>query len=120
MKKKLLVIAEITDTGYSAYIPEIPGCVTVGDTYDELKRNIREAIELYYEGGDESDLPKAVRDAKNNGFEIELKVDVKELLSHFQGIITKAGLEKITGISQNLLSQYAGGFKNPSEKQAKR
>ena len=35
---------------YSAYVPDLPGCISVGDTLDELEANIREAIELHLEG----------------------------------------------------------------------
>jgi predicted RNase H-like HicB family nuclease len=41
------VVIEKTGTGYSAYVPDLPGCVSVGDTREEMERNIREAIELY-------------------------------------------------------------------------
>ena len=41
------VVIEKTDTGYSAYVPDLPGCVSVGNTREEMDRNIREAIDLY-------------------------------------------------------------------------
>ena len=41
------VVIEKTNTGYSAYVPDLPGCVSVGRTRAEMDRNIREAIELY-------------------------------------------------------------------------
>ena len=41
------VVIEKTGTGYSAYVPDLPGCVSVGSTRVEMNRNIREAIELY-------------------------------------------------------------------------
>jgi predicted RNase H-like HicB family nuclease len=41
------VVIEKTDTGYSAYVPDLPGCVSVGRTREEMDRNIREAIDLY-------------------------------------------------------------------------
>src|SRR5437016_8598167 len=41
------VVIEKTETGYSAYVPDLPGCVSVGRTREEMDRNIREAIELY-------------------------------------------------------------------------
>lgn len=44
---KYAVIIEKTSTGYSAYVPDLPGCVSVGATRGEMDRNIREAIELY-------------------------------------------------------------------------
>ncbi len=43
-----VVIIEATEDGsYSAYVPDLPVCFTIGDTLDEVKVNIREAIELY-------------------------------------------------------------------------
>ena len=44
---KYAVVIEKTATGYSAYVPDLPGCVSVGQTREEMDRNIREAIELY-------------------------------------------------------------------------
>ncbi|MBI4908900.1 MAG: type II toxin-antitoxin system HicB family antitoxin [Acidobacteria bacterium] len=44
---KYAVVIEKTQTGYSAYVPDLPGCVSVGSTRQEMDRNIREAIELY-------------------------------------------------------------------------
>jgi predicted RNase H-like HicB family nuclease len=41
------VVIEKTGTGYSAYVPDLPGCVSVGHTRKEMDRNIREAVELY-------------------------------------------------------------------------
>jgi predicted RNase H-like HicB family nuclease len=44
---KYAVVIEKTATGYSAYVPDLPGCVSVGRTRVEMGQNIREAIELY-------------------------------------------------------------------------
>jgi len=47
---KYLIILEKTKTGYSAYSPDLPGCVTTGSTQEETEQNIREAIEFHLEG----------------------------------------------------------------------
>ena len=47
---KYLIILEKTKTGYSAYSPDLPGCVTTGGTQEETEQNIREAIEFHLEG----------------------------------------------------------------------
>ncbi len=44
---KYAVVIEKTETGYSVYVPDLPGCISVGRTREEIDRNIREAIELY-------------------------------------------------------------------------
>lgn len=48
--KKYLVVIEETRTGYSAYSPDLTGCVSTGRTREEVERNMREAIELHLEG----------------------------------------------------------------------
>ncbi len=47
---KLKVILEPSDDGgYTAIVPSLPGCISEGDTKEEVLANIREAIELYLE-----------------------------------------------------------------------
>jgi predicted RNase H-like HicB family nuclease len=45
--KKYAVVIEKTGAGYSAYVPDLPGCVTTGKTREETGRLIRDAIELH-------------------------------------------------------------------------
>ena len=49
-KYRYLVVIEKVEGNYSAYVPDLPGCVTTGKTMDEIQRNIQEAIELHLEG----------------------------------------------------------------------
>lgn len=44
-----VVILEQGETSVGAYVPDLPGCVAVGDTRDEVMELIREAIELHIE-----------------------------------------------------------------------
>ena len=44
------IVIEGTKTGYSAYVPDLPGCVATGATMDEVERNLREAIEFHLDG----------------------------------------------------------------------
>ena len=48
--KKYLIIVEKTETGYSVFSPEVPGCGSTGDIREEVERNIQEAIEFHLEG----------------------------------------------------------------------
>lgn len=57
MTRRYLVIIEKADGNYSAYSPDIPGCVAVGDTPEEVSRNMREAMEFHLEGLIEDRLP---------------------------------------------------------------
>lgn len=47
--RKYAVVFEKSTTGYGAWVPDLPGCVTVGDTLEDTERNIREAIEGHIE-----------------------------------------------------------------------
>jgi len=47
---RYLIIIEETKTGYSAYSPDVPGCIATGETKDEVERNIKEAIEFHLGG----------------------------------------------------------------------
>jgi len=48
--KEYLVVFEKTKTGYSAYVPDLPGCISTGKTKKDIERNIKEAIEFHIEG----------------------------------------------------------------------
>jgi predicted RNase H-like HicB family nuclease len=48
--KRYAVVIEKGPTSYGAYVPDLPGCVTVGETPEEVTDLIREAIEFHLEG----------------------------------------------------------------------
>ena len=47
---KLLIVVEETRTGYSAYAPDLPGCVATGDTREAAEKAMREAVEFHMAG----------------------------------------------------------------------
>ena len=47
---KYLIVVEETGTGYSAYSPDLPGCVATGKTREEVEKTMHEAIEVHLEG----------------------------------------------------------------------
>lgn len=44
------IVIENAGPNYSAYVPDLPGCVATGSTIEEVEREIREAIEFHIEG----------------------------------------------------------------------
>jgi len=56
---KYLIIIEKSDTGFSAYSPDLPGCVSTGSSPEETELNMREAILFHIEGlkGEGLDVP---------------------------------------------------------------
>lgn len=51
------VVIEKAEGSYGAYVPDLPGCIAAGETEDEVKKLIQEAIEFHIEGLKESGEP---------------------------------------------------------------
>ena len=47
---KYLIVIEKTHSGYSAYSPDVDGCIATGKTKNEVEKNMQEAIEFHLEG----------------------------------------------------------------------
>lgn len=54
---RFLIIFEKTKNNYSAYSPDLPGCVATGKTRDEVALNMHEAVEMHMRGLIEDNLP---------------------------------------------------------------
>jgi len=108
MVKKHIVIIEMTSTGLSAYVQDLLGVVTTGADLSEIKKNITEALELFYE-----DEPKKVQ------LIVTIRVDFKQFFRHYNFLNQKTLASKI-GMDNTLMSQYIRGVKTPSEKQLSR
>jgi len=51
------VVIEKSESNFSAYVPDLPGCVAAGATLEEVEREIRDAIAFHLEGMREDGLP---------------------------------------------------------------
>ena len=54
---RYLIIIEETETGFSAYSPDLPGCVSTGTSRADVETNMREAITAHLEELREDGLP---------------------------------------------------------------
>jgi len=54
---RFLIVIENAGANFSAYSPDLPGCVTTGKTREETEKNMYEAIQLHIEGMLEDGLP---------------------------------------------------------------
>ncbi|MFZ5874991.1 MAG: type II toxin-antitoxin system HicB family antitoxin [Nitrospirota bacterium] len=54
---RFLVVIEKANGNFSAYSPDLPGCVATGATREEVERNMHEAIELHLQGLRQDNLP---------------------------------------------------------------
>ncbi len=51
------MIVEKGERNFSAYLPDLPGCIATGQTLEEVKQRMREAVELHLQGMREDGLP---------------------------------------------------------------
>lgn len=47
---RYMIVVERTDTGFSAFSPDLPGCIATGDSREEVEREMNSAIEFHLEG----------------------------------------------------------------------
>jgi len=114
--KSVIVTVEKSENNYSAYIECLPGCVTTGKSMDELKANMKEAIDGHIEVSREfGDFIPEVFDSE---YYLVFRFDTESLLTHYKGIFTNSALEKMTGINQRQLQRYASGKNRPMRPQS--
>lgn len=54
---RYLIVIEKADSNFSAYSPDIDGCVAAGETREEAIKNMQEAIQFHFDGMREDGLP---------------------------------------------------------------
>lgn len=114
----IAVILEKSDSGYSAYLPEIPGIAIIGETFTEVRQNAEEALKLYIETSQEFGdvLPPILQ----GEYRLSYKFDAPSFFEWMSKVMSQKGLSEIAGMNESLISQYATGIKSPGAKQLKR
>ena len=74
---RYLVIIEKGETNYGAYAPDVPGCVAVGDTRDEVEQAMREALVMHFQAMREDHDPIPTPAASAEYIEFSLPEAVK-------------------------------------------
>ena len=108
IKKKINMIVEKTDTGFSAFSDDYP-IYTTGKTVPELIDNAFEAANLFFEGDN----------IKLSHKDINYEIDFKQFFQYYKVLNSKFLADKI-GMNPTLLSQYVQGHKKPSNKQTEK
>jgi predicted RNase H-like HicB family nuclease len=73
MSYKVSIVIEKDEHGYYAYCPELEGCQSQGDTFEEVMGNIKEAIELYLETLSEAEIKESLsKEILTTSFEVEV------------------------------------------------
>jgi predicted RNase H-like HicB family nuclease len=84
---KYAILIERTDNGYSAYAPDLPGCIAAGDTFEETRQLIEEAANFHVEGMIEDG--ETIPEPLNTAVEVEVEVPTVEALQ--QAVAKNAG-----------------------------
>ena len=69
---KYVAIVVRAGNGYSAYLPDLPGCIAAGDTFEETNRLIQEAVVFHLEGMVEDE--EAFPEPSSVAIEVEVPV----------------------------------------------
>ena len=108
IRKKIKMIVEKTNTGFSAFSEDYP-IFTTGKNIPELMENALEAANLCFE----DDKVKVTQE------NLKFEIDFKQFFLHYRVLNSKFLAEKI-GMNPTLLSQYVQGRKKPSETQTEK
>ncbi|MEI7830617.1 MAG: XRE family transcriptional regulator [Prolixibacteraceae bacterium] len=106
--KKIVMVVEKTDTGFSAYSVDYP-IYTTGGSIADLIKNAHEAANLFYED----------QDIILEGDILKFELDFRQFFQYYNVINSKL-LAKRIGMNPTLLSQYVTGHKKPSEMQTEK
>ncbi len=114
--EKVIIIIEKSKDYYSGYSENCDGIYGAGESIQVVKDNIQEAIQLIKTELPESQWPEPIK----GDYTLEFKLDVQSLLEYYSGILSLAGLEKITGINQKQLWNYLHHKSKPRQQQIER
>lgn len=110
MSNEIKIIIEKSSDSFGAYSENVSGIFGAGDTADDCKQSILDAIETLKE------LDNCPAELKSN-YTITYKFDTISLLSYYKGIFSNSAFEKITGINQKQIQHYATGHRKPRPEQ---
>ncbi|MDR1553322.1 MAG: DNA-binding protein [Prevotellaceae bacterium] len=116
MKKVKVIVEHGTDGKFSAYIDCYDfdfGLAGFGDT-------AQQAITDFYECYEQEKRMCAQDGKVAPELEFDIQYDVMSFLDYYSGILSKSGLEKITGINQKQLWHYSSGKRKPKPQTTKK
>ena len=106
---KLIVNICASSDSFGAYAENCDGVYAAGNSVKDVKEDVLEVIKILKEEIPESDLPEPIK----NDWPIEWHYDVQSLLRYYEGVITNAALERLTGINKKQLWNYSHGVSKP-------
>lgn len=112
--EKLIINICASEDSFGGYSENCEGIYAAGDSVKDVKNDVIEAIRIYKEITPQDEWAQPIKE----DWPIEWHYDVESLLKYYEGIITNAALERLTGINKKQLWNYSHGVSKP-RKQAK-
>jgi len=99
------------DENYGAASDDVLGCVAIHKTLKGVKDAYASALAFHLKGmhEDGDEIPIKLK----GKYSLQFELNIQALLHHFEGILTRAALAKVTGINERQLGHYATGHRNP-------
>lgn len=113
MNKLIVNICASADS-FGGFSENCEGIYAAGNSVREVKEDVLETIKILKEEWPKSEWPQALKE----DWPIEWHYDVQSLLKYYEGVITNAALERLTGINKKQLWNYSHGVSKP-RKEAK-
>ncbi len=110
--KQIHVTIERSADLYSSFANDLSGIYGGGDSVQEAKSSIEDAIRLYKKYN-----PSQIPEELKGDYELVFHFDPQSFFDYYKGIFTNAALERLTGINQRLIYQYSSGLKKPGKVQ---
>lgn len=111
---KLIINICASADSFGAFAENCEGVYASGDTVQDVKKDVLDVINIIKDEYPEDKLPLPIKE----NWDIEWKYDVQSLLKYYEGIISNAALERLTGINKKQLWNYSHGISKP-RKEAK-
>ena len=115
---KIIINVDWTDNYAAAPENEDIACVTTGRTFEELKKNMEEALRFHIEGMQEDG--EAIPAEFSGEWEFEWHMTTAAMLHYVEKTVPKSAISKVTGINQQQLTHYASGWRRPRPDMRKR
>jgi len=114
--KTITIILEASKNCFGAYSEGDEGIYGAGDTIEECKQSVQDAIDSIKEFMSKDQIPEVLK----GKYEIVYKYDIESILNYYKGILTNSAIERLSGINQKQLHHYASGLKKPRIEQRKK
>ena len=113
--KTITAIIEASATGFGVYSDSLPGITGYGDTIEEAKQDILDAMQDVFESHEEDGTAPPLF-LNNGNIKFVFKYDIASIFEHF-GVLDATQFAKKIGMNASLLRQYKSGHALASDKQ---